>query len=186
MTIKSVLYLSEDLIPLWNNKFIPFKHPAFEQTADGKGKPYIHTPKEDSTFVGHPFEILNKQSLAYFEKLKEKGENVYIDEMTLEQFMLLGNNGIEKRLKKAQSNEKKSSAEKEMAYELEYQDDDTSGGEKNTVKKKSIKDDTVTNRILNWSFSKEQKEEAKAAMKGREFLLKGFLNTFILRHQWKK
>ncbi|MFR5740458.1 MAG: hypothetical protein ACLUEN_00295 [Coprococcus sp.] len=91
-----------------DNKFIPFKHPAFEQTADGKGKPYIHTiPKEDSTFAGPPFEILNKQSLAYFEKLKEKGENVYIDEMTLEQFMLLGNDGIEKRLSKAQSNEKK-------------------------------------------------------------------------------
>lgn len=162
---KKCLIFIRGFDPIVDNKFIPFKHPAFEQTADGKGKPYIHTPKEDSTFVGPPFEILNKQSLAYFEKLKEKGENVYIDEMTLEQFMLLGNDGIEKRLSKAQSNEKKSPAEKEMAYELEYQDDDTSGGEKNTVKRKALKDDTVTSRILNWSFSKEQKEEAKAAMK---------------------
>ena len=162
---KKCLIFIRGFDPIVDNKFIPFKHPAFEQTADGKGKPYIHTPKEDSSFVGPPFEILNKQSLAYFEKLKEKGENVYIDEMTLEQFMLLGNNGIEKKLKKAQSNEKKSPAEKEMAYELEYQDDDTSGGETNTVKRKALKDDTVTNRILNWSFSKEQKEEAKAAMK---------------------
>ena len=32
-------------------------------------------------------------------------------------------------------------------------------------KRKALKDDTVTNRILNWNFSKEQKEEAKAAMK---------------------
>lgn len=162
---KKCLIFIRGFDPIVDNKFIPFKHPAFEQTADGKGKPYIHTPKEDSTFVGPPFEILNKQSLAYFEKLKEKGENVYIDEMTLEQFMLLGNDGIEKRLSKAQSNEKKSPAEKEMAYELEYQDDDASGGEKNTVKRKALKDDTVTNRILNWNFSKEQKEEAKAAMK---------------------
>ena len=133
---KKCLIFIRGFDPIVDNKFIPFKHPAFEQTADGKGKPYIHTPKEDSTFVGPPFEILNKQSLAYFEKLKEKGENVYIDEMTLEQFMLLGNDGIEKRLSKAQSNEKKSPAEKEMAYELEYQDDDASGGEKNTVKRK--------------------------------------------------
>lgn len=162
---KKCLIFIRGFDPIVDNKFIPFKHPAFEQTADGKGKPYIHTPKEDSTFVGPPFEILNKQSLAYFEKLKEKGENVYIDEMTLEQFMLLGNDGIEKRLSKAQSNEKKSPAEKEMAYELEYQDDGASGGEKNTVKRKALKDDTVTNRILNWNFSKEQKEEAKAAMK---------------------
>lgn len=162
---KKCLIFIRGFDPIVDNKFIPFKHPAFEQTADGKGKPYIHTPNEDSTFVGPPFEILNKQSLAYFEKLKEKGENVYIDEMTLEQFMLLGNDGIEKRLSKAQSNEKKSPAEKEMAYELEYQDDDASGGEKNTVKRKALKDDTVTNRILNWNFSKEQKEEAKAAMK---------------------
>lgn len=162
---KKCLIFIRGFDPIVDNKFIPFKHPAFEQTADGKGKPYIHTPKEDSTFVGPPFEILNKQSLAYFEKLKEKGENVYIDEMTLEQFMLLGNDGIEKRLSKAQSNEKKSPAEKEVAYELEYQDDDASGGEKNTVKRKALKDDTVTNRILNWNFSKEQKEEAKAAMK---------------------
>ena len=52
-----------------------------------------------------------------------------------------------------------------MCIRDRYQDDDASGGEKNTVKRKALKDDTVTNRILNWNFSKEQKEEAKAAMK---------------------
>ena len=28
--------------PIMDNKFIPFNHPMFNQTADGKGEPYVH------------------------------------------------------------------------------------------------------------------------------------------------
>lgn len=163
---KKCLIFIRGFDPIVDNKFIPFKHPVFEQTADGKGKPYIHTPKEDSVIIGPPFEILNRQSLAYFEKLKSKGENVYIDSMTLEEFMLLGNDAMAKRFVEIDRREKKQKADREMSYELEYQDEtDNSGGEKADRTRKPLRNDTIANRMLNWNFSKEQREEAKMAMK---------------------
>ena len=69
---KKCLIFIRGFDPIVDNKFIPFKHPAFAWTADGKGKAYIHTKKEDSVVIGPPFEILNTQSLAYFERLKDK------------------------------------------------------------------------------------------------------------------
>ena len=32
--------------PIMDNKFIPFNHPMFNQTADGKGEPYVHQIRE--------------------------------------------------------------------------------------------------------------------------------------------
>lgn len=163
---KKCLIFIRGFDPIVDNKFIPFKHPVFDQIADGKGKPYIHTPKGDSVIIGPPFEILNRQSLAYFEKLKDKGENVYIDSMTLEEFMLLGNDAMAERFLEIDKKEKKQKADRELSYELEYQEEtDDTGGEKATRERKPLKNDTVTNRMLNWNFSKEQREEAKMAMK---------------------
>ncbi len=174
---KKCLIFIRGFDPIVDNKFIPFKHPVFYQTADGKGKPYIHTPKEDSAIIGPPFEILNRQSLAYFEKLKDKGENVYIDSMTLEEFMLLGNDAMAERFLEIDKKEKKQKADREMSYELEYQEEtDNTGGEKATSERKPLKNDTVTNRMLNWNFSKEQREEAKMAMK------EGILVNEILKY----
>lgn len=47
------------------------------------GKSYEHIPREDSVIIGPPFEILNRKSLEYYERLKEKGKNVYIDKLTM-------------------------------------------------------------------------------------------------------
>ena len=62
-----------------DNKFIPFNHPMFNQTADGKGKPYVHQIRGTDNLIGPPFEILSDKAVKYYEKLKDKGENVYID-----------------------------------------------------------------------------------------------------------
>ncbi len=38
--------------PIMDNKFIPFNHPMFNQTADGKGKPYVHQIRGTDNLIG--------------------------------------------------------------------------------------------------------------------------------------
>lgn len=59
---KKCLIFIRGFDPIVDNKFNPFTHPAFNQTADGKGKSYEHIPREDSVIIGPPFEILNRKS----------------------------------------------------------------------------------------------------------------------------
>ena len=80
-----------------DNKFIPFNHPMFNQTADGKGEPYVHQIRGADNLIGPPFEILSDKAVKYYEKLKDKGENVYIDSLTYEQFMMLGDAELSRR-----------------------------------------------------------------------------------------
>ena len=54
-----------------DNKFIPFNHPMFNQTADGKGKPYVHQIRGTDNLIGPPFEILSDKAVKYYEKLKD-------------------------------------------------------------------------------------------------------------------
>ena len=83
--------------PIMDNKFIPFNHPMFNQTADGKGEPYVHQIRGADNLIGPPFEILSDKAVNYYEKLKDKGENVYIDSLTYEQFMVLGDAELSRR-----------------------------------------------------------------------------------------
>ena len=69
----------------------------FNQTADGKGEPYVHQIRGADNLIGPPFEILTDKAVKYYEKLKDKGENVYIDSLTYEQFMMLGDAELSRR-----------------------------------------------------------------------------------------
>ena len=163
---KKCLIFIRGFDPIVDNKFNPFTHPAFNQTADGKGKSYEHIPREDSVIIGPPFEILNRKSLEYYERLKEKGKNVYIDKLTMAEFMLLKNETVIKRLKKIESQKENSKVDMEISGELEYQEDMESANDTNEIKRwKKLKEDTVTNRMIFWKFSKEQCDEVKKEMR---------------------
>ena len=96
MDNKKCLIFIRGFDPVLDNKYNPFKHPVFSQTADGEGAPYEHKPAAgECTESG--FTILNQKSLAYYEGLKEKGEPVYIDTIPYEDFALLGQVDMEKR-----------------------------------------------------------------------------------------
>lgn len=171
---KKCLIFIRGFDPIVDNKFIPFKHPAFAWTADGKGKAYIHTKKEDSVVIGPPFEILNTQSLAYFERLKDKGENVYIDKLDYDELMMLEDKGLGKRFTMIDEKEQKDKFNREQQKELEYADDEEKSClsdencENNIVviedRKETDWDDTIVNRVLHWNYSEEQKAEMKNAM----------------------
>ena len=49
----------------------------------------IKNIKGADRIIGPLFEILSEKAVKHYEKMKDKGENVYIDILTYEQFMLL-------------------------------------------------------------------------------------------------
>ena len=166
--------------PIMDNKFIPFNHPMFNQTADGNGEPYVHQIRGADNLIGPPFEILSDKAVKYYEKLKDKGENVYIDTLTYEQFMMLGDAELSRRFSMQDEAEQKAKIDREQANELEYVDesqksdaaesDNASNGSagakpvRNPQREKPKWEDTITNRMLHWSYTPEQKEEVKKAL----------------------
>ena len=94
---KKCIIFIRGFVPIMDNKFIPFNHPMFNQTVDGKGEPYVHQIRGADNLIGPPFEILSDKAVKYYEKLKDKGENVYIDSLTYEQFMMLGDAELSRR-----------------------------------------------------------------------------------------
>ena len=147
---------------------------------DGKGKPYVHQIRGTDNLIGPPFEILSDKAVKYYEKLKDKGENVYIDSLTYEQFMMLGDAELSRRFSMQDEAKQKAKIDREQANELEYVDEsqksdaaesaNTSNGSagakpvRNPEREKPKWEDTITNRMLHWSYTPEQKEEVKKAL----------------------
>ena len=122
MDNKRCLIFIRGFDPVLDNKYNPFKHPVFAQTADGEGKPYVHEPVAEGESAEPGFTILNKKSLAYYEGMKEKGEPVYIDTIPYEDFMLLGQVDMEKRFTHLDGLEQRERLNEDMesGLELEY------------------------------------------------------------------
>ena len=132
------------------------------------------------SLIGPPFEILSDKAVKYYEKLRDKGENVYIDSLTYEQFMMLGDAELSRRFSMQDEAEQKAKIDREQANELEYVDESQkseatesanassgSAGAKpvrNPEREKPKWEDTITNRMLHWSYTPEQKEELKMAL----------------------
>ena len=131
MDNKRCLIFIRGFDPVLDNKYNPFKHPVFAQTADGEGKPYVHEPVAEGESAEPGFTILNKKSLAYYEGLKEKGEPVYIDTIPYEDFMLLGQVDMEKRFMDLDEQEQRERLNEDMesGMELEYAFDMENGAD---------------------------------------------------------
>ena len=166
--------------PIMDSKFIPFGHPAFDQTADGKGKPYVHVPNSGGGGQALPFQLLTPKALSYYEELKKKGENVYIDKIDCKDFELLTDAGMKKRFISMEEQEQKEQLNKEQDNELMYAPEEPEAAEpeqaagkteqKQTVAKAAAPEqgaagrriegeDTIMNRMAQWKYSKEQKDE---------------------------
>ena len=107
--------------PIMDDKYKPFGHPAFNQTADGDAEPYVHT-RGSNLEVVKEYEILTPESLKYYEKLAEKGENVYIDKITMEDMTLLSELGVQKKLLDIDEQEARRKMYEEVESNLEYID----------------------------------------------------------------
>ncbi len=158
--------------PIMDNKYIPFGHPAFDLTADGKGAPYVHIIEAESTVIGATFEILTKRSVEYYEALKKKGENIYIDDLTYDEFMLLGDTELGKRFISMDEKAQKEKLQSSQNNELEYTEEsvtrkagaETKAPPQHQERKALGGEDTITNRMLHWKYSNEQIAELKRAV----------------------
>lgn len=161
--------------PIMDMKFVPFSHPAFDQTADGKGKPYVHMVAQEENSE-KPYQILTKKSLAYYEEQKKKGGNVYIDCLTYEEFKVLSELDMKKRFISLEEQEEKEKFYQEQGNELLYaQETDTEPDIQETPetdipkpdpvkRRRPAGEDTIINRMAQWQYSKEQKEELHKMM----------------------
>lgn len=166
---KKCLIFIRGFDPIMDDKFNPFKHPTFHQTADGKAEAYVHKKNEQNNFIGKSFELLSPKAVFYFEKLKEKGENVHIDSITYEELMRLNEFGMKQRFIKIDEQEQKEKMNMEQSAELEYSEEESSastgGGMKPLLKLKG--EDTIINRMVTWVYSKAQKDELRNALKDK-------------------
>lgn len=149
--------------PIMDNKYIPFAHPMFKQTADGGGKPYVHHMSSNNEVVGPPYEILSQKALEHYKQLKEKGENVYIDKLTYEEFMMIGDKELGWRFQMLDEQEQKDRFNAEQGQELEYSEESETTDKRKELPKIDGKD-TILRRMAQWEFSDEQQEEAQKAM----------------------
>ena len=87
---------------------------------------------------------------------------------------MLGDAELNRRFSMQDEAEQKAKIDREQANELEYadesqkeEDSDNSGGEqpvRNPEREKPKWEDTITNRMMHWSYTAEQKEEVKKAL----------------------
>ena len=149
--------------PIMDDKFDPFKHPMFHLTADGDGKPYVHTKTGENDLTGAPYEILTPKALEHYKKLREKGENVHIDQISYEELMMLNDLELGRRfIKQDEAEAKEKFHEENGGQELEY------AAEPEPEEYPPIKGrDSVMSRMAQWVFTKEQCTEAQNALADR-------------------
>ena len=157
--------------PILDDKYDTFSHPFFEQTAMGKGTPYVHEPKKHGNFIGKSFELLSPKAVSFFEKRKENGDTIYIDSLSYEQFCVLTEVAMQKRFMEVAEQEEKAKHNEKHTQELEYEETSSgasSSGEKHQTKgsrnKELVGEDSITNRMVTWTYTKEQKDELRKAM----------------------
>ena len=106
--------------PILDEKYVPFSHPRFALTADGDGKAYVHQPAVKKGASGPSMELLTPASVNYYKRLKERGGNVYIQQMPYEEFQLLGQAELKKRFLTEDEEQQKAKLQAEQEPELEY------------------------------------------------------------------
>lgn len=109
--------------PIIDRKYIPFNHKAFSQTEDGGAPAYVHTISDGKEIPeSKAFEILNPESLKYYEKLLEKGENVYIDKLDYKELEMLSAADVERRFLDIDETLAREKMYREIEASLEYED----------------------------------------------------------------
>ena len=161
--------------PVMDRKYVPFGHPAFAQTADGGGTSYVHKAGQEKN-ERKPYRLLAAESISYYEKLKEKGEKVYIDTMAYEEFGFLTELDVKRRFSEIEEKEEREKFHREEDNELRYAQDcqydgqeskaDNTKGEKEQLRelRKLKGEDTIMNRLIQWKYSQEQKDELHRMM----------------------
>lgn len=147
--------------PILDEKYIPFSHPMFEQTEDGGGAAYEHVVDTEGTVLEPPFAILAPKAYRYYEKLQKKGENIYIDKLSYEEFMLLGQVELEQRFMEM---EEQKTLHEEQDLEISCEEEEKQLKEEEIPKTEKEQYEAIAERLMSNAFTTEQIAEVKRAM----------------------
>ena len=146
MSNKKCLIFIKGFNPIFDDKYIPFRHKNFSQTEDGGGKAYIHDPSLNQGSL-RPVKLLSEKQINDIKEYKKENEVVHIMDMSLEEIMMLDDT---KRLYFENSNE--SESDEGSAKTISRTDILENMSEQELM-------DEITNRMCMMDFSREQIEE---------------------------
>ncbi len=166
-----------------NDEYIEGIFVSDEMQSCGIGKLLLDYIKDKKVSLRLNVYQKNARAISFYQRegfiIQCKGENVYIDSLTYEQFMLLGDKELSRRFSMQDEAEQKAKIDREQANELEYVDESqksdaaesanasngsTGGKPVRNPGEKPKWEDTITNRMMHWSYTAEQKEEVKKAL----------------------
>ena len=88
MSNRKCLIFIKGFNPIFDDKYIPFRHKNFSQTEDGGGKAYIHDPSLNQESL-RPVKLLSEKQINDIKEYKKENEVVHIMDMSLEEVMML-------------------------------------------------------------------------------------------------
>lgn len=148
MSNKKCLIFIKGFNPIFDDKYIPFRHKNFSQTEDGGGKAYVHDPSLNKGSL-RPVKLLSEKQINDIKEYKKENEVVHIMDMSLEEIMMLDDT---KKLYFENSNESESSGDEGSAKTTSRTDILENMSEQELM-------DEITNRMCMMDFSREQIEE---------------------------
>ena len=148
MSNKKCLIFIKGFNPIFDDKYVPFRHKNFSQTEDGGGKAYVHDPSLNQGSL-RPVKLLSEKQINDIKEYKKENEVVHIMDMSLEEIMMLDDT---KRLYFENSNESESSGDEGSAKTISRTDILENMSEQELM-------DEITNRMCMMDFSREQIEE---------------------------
>lgn len=148
MSNKKCLIFIKGFNPVFDDKYIPFRHKNFSQTEDGGGKAYVHDPSLNKGSL-RPVKLLSEKQINDIKEYKKENEVVHIMDMSLEEVMMLDDT---KRLYFENVNESESSNDEGSAKTISRTDILENMSEQELM-------DEITNRMCMMDFSREQIEE---------------------------
>lgn len=148
MSNRKCLIFIKGFNPIFDDKYIPFRHKNFSQTEDGGGKAYIHDPSLNQESL-RPVKLLSEKQINDIKEYKKENEVVHIMDMSLEEIMMLDDTKI---LYFENSNESESSSDEGSAKTISRTDILENMSEQELM-------DEITNRMCMMDFSREQIEE---------------------------
>ena len=148
MSNKKCLIFIKGFNPIFDDKYIPFRHKNFSRTEDGGGKAYVHDPSLNKGSL-RPVKLLSEKQINDIKEYKKENEVVHIMDMSLEEIMMLDDT---KRLYFENLNESESSGDEGSSKTISRTDILENMSEQELM-------DEITNRMCMMDFSREQIEE---------------------------
>ena len=159
--------------PIEDEKFKPQSHGAFSQTEDGGAKPYVHEVKKTAR---KSYELLNGKSVEYYERLAQKDGNVYVDAISYEDFSMMSELDLQRRLTDLGNARAREKVQRETEVDLEFVDPQEAEGSETAdaggavmARTKALApiqgEDGIANRLAAWKYDQEQVAEIQRAIK---------------------